>query len=220
MRQRCLVPVFALVLVITSPAAAVAGEAGWWWWWDSLSGPGEFRGFFIQQSIRTFQKKDLVDPSSPTSYFDPSGLDIDWDRFYFRLSAQGGILFAERNNLQYAPPLDNAPPDVRAIPLMASLDARVVKSVEAGSGVGWVRFSAGESSFWRFALEPHVIWRPLVLANVSERQKGLLELRLYGIAIAQEISASDFGAIGGMESGKEFLFPGLTFTVNVLAIKP
>jgi hypothetical protein len=115
--------------------------------------------------------------------------------------------------------LDLAPPDVKAIPIMATIDFRLLQSVEVGSGVGWVRFSAGESSFWRFAVEPHVIWRPLVLA-FDDKRSGLLELRLYGIGIPQSISASDFGAIGGMEDGKEFLFPGFTVTVNVLAIKP
>jgi hypothetical protein len=69
-------------------------------------------------------------PDDPAAslLFDPSGLETNTNDFYIKFGVELGTLFAQENNLVYAPPFDAAPPDVKAYPLAGTVDFRWQRS--------------------------------------------------------------------------------------------
>jgi hypothetical protein len=186
---------------------------GWLWWWDSLSGPGPFHGIVYHQPLLTWTPDD----PAASLLFDPSGLETNTNDFYIKFGVELGTLFAEENNLVYAPPFDAAPPDVKAYPLAGTVDFRVATGVELGGSIGAVRFAAGEEGFWKFTFGPRLIVRPLQWLGVSQNRSEFLQLKLKYTRVPG-IEAAEFGAIGGPEMSGEWI-GGLAITVNVLALK-
>jgi hypothetical protein len=211
----CLVTLFA---VLCCPPAATAGELGFWRWWDSLSGPGPFNGIAYDQPLFTYgTKRDRANDPKGT-FLDLTGLEADPSTRPVSIGVEWAVLWAEENNLEYAPPRDQFVPGVQAIPIFGTVDVGVTRAFDAGAAIGFVRFRGDGFGFNEFAWGPRLTVRPLALfAKDADRIHELVQVRLFGTHIVGEITAEEFGAVGAFEGGHEWLW-GTTVTVNLLAL--
>lgn len=223
MRPRIVLGV-VLVLAMARPASA---ELGFFRWWDSLSGPGPFSGVvfdpvFVCYGAPRIPGATKTTPSAATPAT-PGWAPFDLGCRSTRrdeLRVNIGLEFARltgKNNLPYA---SGTAPDVKAYPFMMTVTVSKHAMLDAGAGVGFVRFSGGGFGFTRFAFEPRATVRPLVGLSRSEftrRRLEFLQLRAFGTAIPGEITAADFGATGTWSSPKEWL-PGFMVVFDLSAL--
>ena len=206
----------AAVLLALAPQPAYA-DLGFFRWIDRLSGPGPFSGLFADVNFLCIARRPATatDPAKVVAEVD---LDCHANREH-RLLLVGVQVAAlsGTNNLVYAPPQDQNPPDVRAYPVLGTMTYSLHPALDVGGGIGFVRFSGRGFGFSRFALEPQVTLKPLVLFARSKPSPRLLEvlhLRFNVTGILGGIEAEDFGAVSGLSRSAEWL-KGFTIIVNV-----
>ena len=218
MSHRLPLCVAMLFVVLCCPMPATAGDLGFWRWWDSLSGPGPFNGIAYEQPLFTYGKKRDRETGATGPFLDLTGMEADSRVRYVSFGLEWAVLWAEENNLEYAPPRDQFVPGVQAIPIFGTVDVRVARGLEAGAAVGFVRFRGDGFGFNEFAWGPRLTVRPLaVFAKEPTRMDELIQIRVFGTHLVGEFGAADFGATGSFVGGSEMLW-GTTFTVNVLAL--
>jgi len=202
MRQLLVRSVLCGLLLLLAPRPASA-ELGFFRWWDSLSGPGPFSGVVFDEVFLC--KGEPTSTPLPRPKFDPGCLNLHRGKRRLMGGVKVGRLDG-KNNLPYA---TGRAPEVHAYPVLATLSFSQHPALERGGAVGFVRFSGEGFGFNRFAIEPRVVFRPLVFfADVdskAQRQLEFLHLQLYGTGIPSEFTAADFGAIGSFRSDREWL---------------
>ena len=218
MRLRVFPIVVLLVLAAAAPREAAADMLDFFRWWDSLSGPGPWIGLGYQSSLQNIGVLRTEKEDNPRhSFFDPSGLRTNPRALYYKFGAELGVLWTDDSDLEYAPGVD--PPKAYAFPILGTFDVGR-NGLEGGVGVGFLRLSALDRGKWHFVFEPRFTVKPFVLANRNNENKEwheMLAARFYLTRIG-EINPADFGAIGPADAGSEWV-PGITFSVNVLAIR-
>jgi hypothetical protein len=218
--------VFVLVVHLGTPGLAAA--SGWdiIRWFDRLSGPDGFNTIWGLE-LTPFCRGDV----SGVQDFDATFNCHRMDRSKLRIEIGGRIARLDgRNTLPYPPGV--TPPDVHAVPVMAVVNVGLPRGflgfsrwdvVEPGAAIGLVRFYGEGYGFNRFAVEPRVTFKPLLLFGrpTTPREQQLLEVvqvRLSGVAIPGSIRAADFNATGSFRAGSEFIAPVVSVLIDFTAL--
>jgi hypothetical protein len=219
MMKRSFVGLCVLVTLVGIPRPAFASGWDLVRWIDRLSGPRDFWGHGPDIAFFCYGV-DANGLDTKRFHFDAGCYSMDREEprvaFGFKIAWLGGV-----NTLPYAPPNDADKPDVNAMPLLVTLDVGIDNKgiLEAGSGIGFVRFHGRGYSFTRFAIEPRVIFKPLAIGRRDgnkERWRDILQIKASFVAIPGSLEASDFDAIGSFESSGE-LIPTISIGADFVA---
>ena len=217
--------VAGVLAALPAPASAAFG-GGFFRWWDSLSGPGPFNGIVLDAMFVCYgthfapgADPNAPDPKYATDVFIDAGcLNARRDRRRVSVGVQWAAAWSEENNLVY--PDRGKAPQVKAYPFLIVAHYGLNKGMDAGLGVGVVKFSGDGFGFSRFIIEPQLSVRPFALLSKSENpplRAEVLDLRFFMTGIPGSMTAADFGATDTWSSDGEFQY-GFSITFNALAL--
>jgi hypothetical protein len=205
-----------LVFAGVPPSAEAHARAGLWRWLDGLSGPDDFTGLVFDVSLLCYGTPVVGGDDVDRLRVDPGCLSTDPKRLKPTIGVKFAYLWGH-NTLDYGPA---SAPDVSALALMGTIDVPVDKKgvLEAGVGLGGVRFSADPAAFWRPAIEPRLTVKPLVFKGRGDQRRKWewLQIQFSRLGILGRIDAEDFGARNYSASGE--LIPSVTVFVDVLSL--
>jgi hypothetical protein len=203
---------FVLGLVPARPAEA---QAVFIRWLEKLSGPGPFTGlgFELYGICYGVPKGDPRDTDPPTTaasrnWFvdincgrasrgsaDERGLNINRAAIGLHYSRMWGD-----NELQYDPAVPEDQTDrVTASLLMGIADFGLIRALDVGAGVGFIRFSGTPApAFSKLTFEPiRVTFKPIALKRAGAYRHEALQLRVVMTVLPGGFDAEDFGALAG-----------------------
>jgi hypothetical protein len=210
-------------LVAARPASA---QAGFIRWLEKLSGPGPFVGAGLEvyglcYGLRVADPGETPDPNRKW-FWDGNCRRASRDQQRLTVGVQFSKLVGD-NGLLYD---ETVPEDLRdsvgATLFLGSADLGVMRALDVGAGVGFVRFTGMPSAgFTRVALEPlRVTWKPLTMRSrgadsAAMYKREWLQVRLVMTVLPGGFDAEDFGAIPGSYSSGTEVQANMYLIVNV-----
>lgn len=222
-----------VIVLLFLTVRPVSAQDGFWRWIERLSGPGGYQGWGatltpicvgVEKESRTAEDPDR-DTDPAIKIFPDLGCGKS-SRNHFRamLRFEVAWLTADDNPLVYDPPRTPRELRTRAFSFIPAVDIGITRWLEAGAGIGFIRFSGDLfDGFSKPAIQAiRLTAKPLLFLRADDAKKryGLefLQVRYIATVIPDGFEAHEFGAVPGtFSTGTEFL-SGVSFVVDVLPL--
>jgi hypothetical protein len=200
-RTRVLLLMMSVVLLWPSGAHA----ASFWGWLEELSGPGPFKGWLFSTPLACQQDDEWT-------YCGPGKLRRDSKETRRRVELKFAVLESDEHQRFQDLPRDvegNAG-HVYAVPITVVYAFQLHRTIDAGPGVGFMRFSGkGFKPLYRLALTPvSASIRPLLARRrwTENRWARVVRFEIDTAFVATGFDGADFGnSQTSFRSGPEFL---------------
>jgi hypothetical protein len=210
-----------VVLLVMGAVTPASAQEGFWWWLERLSGPGAYHGWGAtwtavcvgtRKDSRTADDRDVAAADTRIYVDDPGCGTLARNQPRATLRFQVAFAGADGNPLQYDPPRSGDDLHTRVFALIPAVDFGVTPWLEAGAGIGLVRFTGDAfDGFSKPAIQLiRLTGKPLRFYPTDDPRKryGLefLQIRYVATLIPDGFDAQEFGAVPGtFSTGTEFL---------------